>query len=291
MRRSASKSAGYKHFPALPLQLFRAFRVYKQHTIAWRRLCDVNTLIYPRRTAASKTVHRLAGSCLAAIFPQVTISRPAGVPCGFALRPRVDYDSRRMMMKPTDFSQCDGCGRAASSEHIARRLQRLEWTTRYRPVHIGTALLGAYAPHDDAEFLYSEGGDFGGEAKHVLAAAGVASAGKSWQGVLTEFQRGGFLLTYALECPIDPSVGEAAVQALLEARLPALLARIRRSLKPKRIVPISRLLEPVLGSLSDADTGSSLVLDEGRAFALDGIGRAEAALRLRLALRASAQDR
>jgi hypothetical protein len=203
----------------------------------------------------------------------------------------VDYDSRRMMTRLTDFSQCDGCGREASSEHIARRLQRLEWTTRYRPIHIGTVLLGAYAPHEDAEFLYSEGGAFRGEAKDVLAATGVAPAGKSWQAVLTEFQRGGFLLTYALECPIDPSVGEAAVQALLEARRPALLARIRRSLKPKRIVPISRLLEPVLGSLSVADTGCSLILDEGKAFALDGIRREDAAVRLRQILAAAAQNR
>ncbi len=42
-------------FLLFPLQLFSAFRVYKQHTIAWRRLCDVNTLIYHRRTAASKS--------------------------------------------------------------------------------------------------------------------------------------------------------------------------------------------------------------------------------------------
>jgi hypothetical protein len=196
-----------------------------------------------------------------------------------------------MLMSLPDFSQCDGCGREASSGHIARRLQRLEWTTRYRPVHIGTALLGAYAPPDDAEFLYAEGGAFRGEAKHVLTATGVAPAGKSWQAVLTEFQRGGFLLAYALECPIDPSVGEAAVKALLEARLPALLARIRRSLKPKRIVPISRLLEPVLGSLNGADTGCSVILDEGKAFALDGIGCEEAASRLRVALGASAPSR
>ncbi len=193
-------------------------------------------------------------------------------------------------MRPTDISQCDGCDREASSEHIARRLQRLEWTTRYRPIHIGTVLLGAYAPHDDGEFLYSEGGAFRGEAKHVLAATGVAPAGKSWQAALTEFQRGGFLLTYALECPIDSDVGEAAAQALLEARRPALLARIRRSLKPKRIVPISRLLEPLLASMREA-AGFPVILDDGKAFALDGAGREDAAVRLRQILAAAAQSR
>jgi hypothetical protein len=195
------------------------------------------------------------------------------------------------MTRLTDFSQCDGCGREVSSEHIARRLQRLEWTTRYRPIHIGTVLLGAYAPDDDAEFLYSEGGAFRGEAKDVLTATGVAPAGKSWQAVLTEFQRRGFLLTYALECPIDSGVGAAAVQALLEARRPALLARIRRSLKPKRIVPISPLLEPLLVSLGEVDTGCPVILDDGKAFALDGAGREDAVGRLRQILAAAAQSR
>jgi hypothetical protein len=203
----------------------------------------------------------------------------------------VDYDSRRMMTRLTDLSQCDGCGREASSGHIARRLQRLEWTTRYRPIHIGTVLLGAYAPYDDGEFLYSEGGAFRGEAKHVLAATGVAPAGKSWQAVLTEFQRGGFLLTYALECPIDSSVGKAAVQALLEARRSALLARIRRSVKPKRIVLISRLLEPLMASMSEADTGCPVIIDDGKAFALDGAGPQGAAARLRQILAAVPQSR
>jgi len=50
---------------------------------------------------------------------------------------------------------CDGCGQMASAEHIARRLQRLEWTTRYRPVHISTLFLGAFSPRDEKEFLYA----------------------------------------------------------------------------------------------------------------------------------------
>jgi len=35
---------------------------------------------------------------------------------------------------------CDGCGQPASAEHIARRLQRLEWATRFRPIHIQAPL-------------------------------------------------------------------------------------------------------------------------------------------------------
>src|SRR5258708_24143168 len=67
--------------------------------------------------------------------------------------------------------RCDGCGQLASPEHIARRLQRLEWTTRFRPVHIGTLLLGAIAPRNDNEFIYSSACAWDGEAKMLLAAA------------------------------------------------------------------------------------------------------------------------
>jgi hypothetical protein len=183
---------------------------------------------------------------------------------------------------------CDGCGQPASSEHIAKRLQRLEWTTRYRPIHVGTVLLGASAPADDAEFLYAERGEFLGEAKYVLDACGLVTAGKSWQAVLTEFQRAGFLLTYALECPLDPRFNEEAVSTLLQSRMPALLARIRRSLKPKRIVPISLSLEALLASMREVDTGCPVLLDDGKPFDRDGRGGEEAAARLRRALSAAA---
>jgi hypothetical protein len=167
---------------------------------------------------------------------------------------------------------CDGCGQTASAEHIAKRLQRLEWTTRYRPVHIGTVLLGAFAPEDDAEFLYAvnNDGEWKGPAKELLAASGVSRKGKSREAALAEFQRAGYLLTYVLECPLNRGVNDsAAIQGLLGARLPALLARLRRSLRPKRLVPISSLLDPWLGSLGASELGCSVVLDDGKAFAVD----------------------
>jgi hypothetical protein len=180
---------------------------------------------------------------------------------------------------------CDGCGQPACSEHVAKRLQRLEWTTRYRPLHIAAVLLGAFAPKEDVEFLYNPTGTFGGEAKRVLAAAGISPAGKSSEAVLAEFQRGGYLLTYALECPVEDGVNQPpAVRELLTSRLAALLARIRRSLRPKRLVPISLALTPLLESLSATTLGCAVLLDAGRPFALDGETPDQAAARLRDAL-------
>ena len=175
--------------------------------------------------------------------------------------------------------RCDGCGRLASPEHIARRLQRLEWTTRYRPVHIGTLLLGSVAPQSDSEFLYSPAGEWAGEAKALLAAAGVTHTGKSAEAALAEFQRGGFLLTHVLECPLDDGVGDS-LQQLISNRLPAVLARIRRSLKPKRLVPISQALEQFLPVLNSGGLNCAILLDQQKPFALD-VGTDESANRLR----------
>jgi hypothetical protein len=175
--------------------------------------------------------------------------------------------------------RCDGCGQLASPEHIARRLQRLEWTTRYRPVHIGTLLLGAVAPQSDSEFIYSPEGVWDGEAKTLLAAAGITTAGKSTEAVLAEFQRGGLFLTHVLECPLEDGRDDD-LQHLIASRLPGLLTRIRRSIKPKRLVPISQTLEEFLPVLISGSLPYATLLDQEKTFALDS-DTAESAKRLR----------
>jgi hypothetical protein len=181
--------------------------------------------------------------------------------------------------------RCDGCGQPASPEHIARRLQRLEWTTRYRPLHIGTLLLGAVAPQNDLEFIYSPAGQWKGEAQILLAAAGLTVNGKSPEAVLAEFQRAGFFVTHVLECPLD-GANSAAINEDIGHRLPAILARIRRSLKPKRLAPISLTLEQFLPAFAAGDLHCPILLQEGKPFALDGAASSEAALRLGEVVRA-----
>src|SRR5690242_3734656 len=108
---------------------------------------------------------------------------------------------------------CDGCGQAATAEHITRRLQRLEWTTRYRPVHIHTLLLGAFSPLRDEEFLYASGGEFCGEASKILDAVGISTAGKTRDAVHAEFQKVGFFLTHVSECPVEVESFQASAAA------------------------------------------------------------------------------
>jgi hypothetical protein len=165
---------------------------------------------------------------------------------------------------------CDGCGQMASPVHMARRLQRLEWSTRYRPVHIGTLFLGAFSPMEEKDFLYSPSGEFHGEAGSLLTALGIASAGRGADVVHAEFQRAGFFLTHVLECPLENGLENPANEAsLLAQRLKPLAARIRRSLKPKRVVLISQALGTVLASIQALDLGCPILLETYKPYALD----------------------
>jgi len=184
---------------------------------------------------------------------------------------------------PRDLLACDGCGQSASPEHIARRLLRLEWTTRYRPVHIGALLLGSVSPLAEEDFLYR--GKFQGEAGRLLEAVGISTPGKSPETVLSEFQRGGFFLTHVLECPLETSeAAPPSYQSLLAERVSHVLKRIRRSLKPKRVVLISDSLTPLAARLSSAELGCPVLLDNGKPFGLDSGDFSGAAVHLRQAL-------
>ena len=183
---------------------------------------------------------------------------------------------------------CDGCGQAASPEHVTRRLQRLEWMTRYRPVHVGTVLLGAFSPDAESDFLYAGTAQITGEAARLLSAVGIATDGKTKEVILSEFQRGGFLLGYVLECPLEAeSRNEAALSVLLKARMPAFLARLRRSFQPKRVASISSKLDPLLAGLTEKDLGCPLLSDGGKSFAFDSAAAEKGIERLRLAIAAT----
>ena len=188
-------------------------------------------------------------------------------------------------MATANFMPCDGCGQPASAEHIAKRLRRLEWTTRYRPIHIGAVLLGAFPPVEDAEFLYAGKSPFRGEAACVLDGVGVPHANKLPEGVLADFQRRGFLLTHIMECPLETVANEApTVERLLEKRISVAFSRIRRSLKPKQLVLFSRALGPLANLFAKQELGCSLILDNGKPFMLEEHGAGHAGERLREAL-------
>jgi hypothetical protein len=181
--------------------------------------------------------------------------------------------------------RCDGCGQAASPEHTARRLKRLEWTTRCRPVHIQALFLGGYSPVEERDFLYAPQGGFHGEAAALLSALGISTTGKTPETLQAEFQRAGFFLTYVLECPPEreaTAAGEAA--SLLAEHLPAAAARIRRSLKPKCVILVTEALGPIVENVLGLELGCPVLLDKGKPFGIDGGALKSVPARLREAL-------
>ena len=172
-------------------------------------------------------------------------------------------------MSNTNMLPCDGCGQFAPPAHIARRLQRLEWATRYRPVHIQTVLLGGIVPAQQGSYLYAESAPFSGEAAQLLEALQLSTEGKSRDDVLTEFQKRGLLLIHVLECPLEGHLSPSEINGLLERQLRSTLVRIRRSLKPKRVLLFSKELAPLASKVSEADLDSPLLLDNGKPFDLN----------------------
>lgn len=180
---------------------------------------------------------------------------------------------------------CDGCGQVGSPEHIARRLRRLEWATRNRPVHIQTLLLGGVAPREDAEFLYAPGGELRGEGEALLRAVGIPFAGKFTEAVHAELQSGGFFLTHILECSLEGSPKSATnASNLMREHLPAVASRIRRSLKPKRVMLVTEMLPEVVQDILALDLGCEVVLNDGAPFAFTPSGREEEIARFRAVL-------
>ena len=141
-------------------------------------------------------------------------------------------------------------------------------------MHIQTLLLGGAAPREDADFLYSPGGEFGGEAGLLLHAVGISSAGKAVEAVHAEFQGAGFFLTHLLECPVEQHVasegrtGSAARDPaiLLTEHLPSVASRIRRSLKPRRVILVTEVPPGVVQDILSMNLGCPVVLDDGRPF-------------------------
>jgi hypothetical protein len=155
--------------------------------------------------------------------------------------------------------RCDGCGQPAASDHIARRLQRLERATRFRPVHIHTLLLSGISPRPDDEFLYTLSRDPQGEALNLLQAVQRTPEGHNPESALAVFQRLGFFLTHVLECPLTGDIAPVDARPIIENHLSSTITRIRRSLKPKRVVLISADLIPVAEKLLQTDLGCPVV--------------------------------
>jgi hypothetical protein len=147
-------------------------------------------------------------------------------------------------------------------------LKRLENATRYRPIHVQALFVGAASPADDRADLYSAAEKFSGEGAKLLQALDVEPEGRTVEATLSDFQRRGYLLTHILECPEVPADLGPRREAMRE-RLPAVLARIRRSFKAKRVVLLGEELAEFVPQFQAGNLESALILDDGKPFELD----------------------
>ncbi len=170
---------------------------------------------------------------------------------------------------------CDGCGRSVDEAHIRRRIERLERATRFRPIHISVLLIDS-APLDRPEdFFYALPNDrsrstagqayFNGIAKLAGTAIDSSHAPES---VLAEFQRRGFFLASAVECPVDDS---AELTAMVRRLAPTVLRRVQYSYKPKQIALVSQLTSALIDTFSAAGWRDRLILDNAAPFSIESI--------------------
>ena len=171
---------------------------------------------------------------------------------------------------------CDGCGAAASDAHIRERIERLELATRFRPLHIQVLLLDAAPPPQRHDFFYrvasnpdSRSAESVGQFAQLMKAAGIATGPQIRQeAALADFQRGGFFMAYARECPIEGS------EVLLAHVFPTLLKRIELSYRPKRVALLSAQFLEWVPRFQAMGWGDRLILDQGAPFHRRARGRA-----------------
>jgi hypothetical protein len=162
---------------------------------------------------------------------------------------------------------CDGCGLPASPDHISERVARLEFATRFRPVHINTLFVAAaplpgrendfYIPPESQEFFASFMKAIGVSNSEEGKAAG-ADKQESNIAKLEEFQRRGYYLAYLAECPLPTTDTAATAIARLASTL---VRRIQFNYRPKHIAIWDEGLSPLIGIFEKAGVGSLLLPD------------------------------
>jgi hypothetical protein len=167
---------------------------------------------------------------------------------------------------PAQSLRCDGCARAVGPEHIRRRIARLEWSSRFRPVHIAALLLTPAPPAQLEDFFYFPGAMPGEPAARALVedvfeTCAIPLVGGSREPALRAFQHRGLFLADCIECPLEDDA-PLDFDSLLAALIPTLVRRVQFSYRPKSLVLLSHRLSPEFDALSAFPQRSSLELPD-----------------------------
>jgi len=194
--------------------------------------------------------------------------------------------------------RCDGCGAAATDEHLRRRVEHLERATRFRPIHIETLIVYPAPPKRLEDYFYKSGASrderspgartFFDALTGTFRGDEASSAAASEETLLAEFQRAGCFLVGCSQCPLD----EAGVStADLVGRLaPSVVLRVQYSYKPKHILLLSKEVAPLIAFLQQAGLEEKLLLRNGAPIEIPAFEDPAAIVRFRTDVRCFGQD-
>ena len=165
---------------------------------------------------------------------------------------------------------CEGCGTRTDDAHVARRAERIELAARFRPIQIKVLFLDAAPPSRIEDFFYSVPKDKAARSvaaktysKELGKALGPTLMASSDDGILAEFRRKGYFLSYAVECPFE---NEGELHAALRRLAPTALKRVQYSLKPSYVVPLGTATKELIRLFGLIGWGDHLVLDNAGPF-------------------------
>ncbi len=166
---------------------------------------------------------------------------------------------------------CDGCGMQADDAHIRQRIERLELATRFRPIHIHVLLIDAVPPTRPQDYFYRAAAKRNERSvasrmyfEEIAKCAGFSPGTEiNEEAALAEFQRRGFFLAHAVECPVRTP---QELSTALDRLGPTVVKRVETSYKPKYVMPISQPMERLVPLFQLSRWGERLVLNDGGPF-------------------------
>ena len=202
---------------------------------------------------------------------------------GFSTRAILEASTGELRMRV-----CDGCGAPADEAHIRQRIERLEMATRFRPIHIQVLLLGDAPPIRIEDYFYRplrDGELRSADAKNffieMLKAASITpDAAANEEAALAEFQRRGFYLADAVECPV--ATPEELSVPVTDASS-TVLKRIEFSYRPKHVVPIGAAVKSLIPLLQRSSVGDRLVVADPAGIRPDALATSGAQIAAALA--------
>ena len=165
---------------------------------------------------------------------------------------------------------CEGCGSRVDEAHLQRRTARSDLAKRFQPVRIRTLFLDGAPPPRLEDYFYNAAKDRATRSavsrsyfdELLKATAAPTSLDIREESALGDFQRRGFFLFSALECPFEEQHDPASA---LRRAAPTAIKRVQ-SLDPSYIVPLTPPAQELIRLFGLIGWGDRLILSNGGPF-------------------------